>query len=210
MKTLYIPVKSKLKLDELIIKDLSKKLPKNIAIAYSIQFKDIAFEIKNQLKDTHDVRIILQVLGCSNPKFSKEIQAILLISNGKFHAVSLAYETNLPVFLLDHNKLEKISNEQIENMKKNQKASYVRYLSAKNIGILVSTKPGQENLKQALDFKNNLKDKKGYLFIANNLNTNEFENFNIDSWVNTACPRMDLNNNKIINLKYVNELHKIL
>ena len=210
MKTLFIPVKSKLKLDELIIKDLSKKLPKNIAIAYSIQFKDIAFEIKNQLKDTHDVKIILQVLGCSNPKFSKEIQAILLISNGKFHAVSLAYETNLPVFLLDHNKLEKISNEQIENMKKNQKASYVRYLSAKNIGILVSTKPGQENLKQALDFKNNLKDKKGYLFIANNLNTNEFENFNIDSWVNTACPRMDLNNNKIINLKYVNELHKIL
>ena len=210
MKTLYIPVKSKLKLDELIIKDLSKKLPKNIAIAYSIQFKDIAFEIKNQLKDTHDVRIILQVLGCSNPKFSKEIQAILLISNGKFHAVSLAYETNLPVFLLDHNKLEKISNEQIENMKKNQKASYVRYLSAKNIGILVSTKPGQENLKQALDFKNNLKDKKAYLFIANNLNTNEFENFNIDSWVNTACPRMDLNNNKIINLKYVRESHKIL
>src|SRR3989339_534122 len=138
MKTLFIPVKSKLKLDELIINDLSKKLPKNIAIAYSIQFKDIAFE------------------------------------------------------------------------KKNQKASYVRYLSAKNIGILVSTKPGQENLKQALDFKNNLKDKKGYLFIANNLNTNEFENFNIDSWVNTACPRMDLNNNKIINLKYVNELHKIL
>ena len=201
MKTLFIPVKSKLKLDELIINDLSKKLPKNIAIAYSIQFKDIAFEIKNQLKDTHDVRIILQVLGCSNPKFSKEIQAILLISNGKFHAVSLAYETNLPVFLLDHNKLEKISNEQIENMKKNQKASYVRYLSAKNIGILVSTKPGQENLKQALDFKNNLKDKKAYLFIANNLNTNEFENFNIDSWVNTACPRMDLNNNKIINLK---------
>ena len=210
MKTLFIPVKSKLKLDELIINDLSKKLPKNIAIAYSIQFKDIAFEIKNQLKDTHDVRIILQVLGCSNPKFSKEIQAILLISNGKFHVVSLAYETNLPVFLLDHNKLEKISNEQIENMKKNQKASYVRYLSAKNIGILVSTKPGQENLKQALDFKNNLKDKKAYLFIANNLNTNEFENFNIDSWVNTACPRMDLNNNKIINLKYVNELHKIL
>jgi len=210
MKTLFIPVKSKLKLDELIINDLSKKLPKNIAIAYSIQFKDIAFEIKNQLKDTHDVRIILQVLGCSNPKFSKEIQAILLISNGKFHAVSLAYETNLPVFLLDHNKLEKISNEQIENMKKNQKASYVRYLSAKNIGILVSTKPGQENLKQALDFKNNLKDKKAYLFIANNLNTNEFENFNIDSWVNTACPRMDLNNNKIINLKYVRESHKIL
>ena len=210
MKTLFIPVKSKLKLDELIINDLSKKLPKNIAIAYSIQFKDIAFEIKNQLKDTHDVKIILQVLGCSNPKFSKEIQAILLISNGKFHAVSLAYETNLPVFLLDHNKLEKISNEQIENMKKNQKASYVRYLSAKNIGILVSTKPGQENLKQALDFKNNLKDKKAYLFIANNLNTNEFENFNIDSWVNTACPRMDLNNNKIINLKYVRESHKIL
>jgi len=32
------------------------------------------------------------------------------------------------------------------------------------------------------------------------LNPNEFENFDIDSWVNTACPRLDIESNKVINI----------
>ena len=32
-----------------------------------------------------------------------------------------------------------------------------------------------------------------------NIDVNEFENFEIDSYVNTACPRLDMNGNKVIN-----------
>ena len=49
MKTVYIPVKIKSKVNKKKIKSLSRELPKNIAIAYSIQYKDIAFEIKKLL-----------------------------------------------------------------------------------------------------------------------------------------------------------------
>jgi len=203
MKTIFIEAKSKSKANKPKILEISKKLPKTIAITYSIQFKDIAKEIQEILSKTHTITKLTQVLGCSRPKFSKNTQAILLISNGKFHATSLAFETKLPVYLLDHNKLEQISKKDIELLEKTKKTSYLKYLNANNIGILVSTKPGQQNLKKALEFKKKL-NKKSYLFISNNIDTNEFENFDIDSWVNTACSRMDLNNSSIININDLN------
>ena len=67
----------------------------------------------------------------------------------------------------------------------------MKYLNADKVGILISTKPGQQNLKKAIEFKKHLKNKTSYLFIANNINPNEFENFGILSWVNTACPKLD-------------------
>ena len=196
MKTLFIPAKSKLNLDKSIIKEISKKIPKNIAIAYSIQYKSQAEELKKILKPI----AFTQVLGCSSPKFPQSTKAILLISDGKFHAISLALATKLPVYILENNKLSKISNKDIEKLEKQQKAAYVKFLNSKEVGILVSTKPGQQRLKHAREFKKKLKDKRSYLFICNNINTSEFENFGLDSWVNTACPRMDMNDSRVVNI----------
>lgn len=200
MKTLFIQAKSKQKIDKSKISKISKKLPKNIAITYSIQFEELASEIKNILESEHNITSLKQILGCSKPTFSKDTQAILLISTGKFHAVSLVYEAKLPVFIFDNNKIEEISKKDLEIIEKKEKASYLKYINAEQVGIIVSTKPGQNRLKKALEFKRNLKDKKSYLFLANNINIAEFENFGLDSWINTACPRMDMNESNIINI----------
>ncbi|MBA7675377.1 hypothetical protein ES703_83610 [subsurface metagenome] len=215
MKTLFIPAKIKSKANKPKILEISKKLPKNIAIAYSIQYKDIAFEIKNilssgsqrrangkftSLSKTHKITKLVQVLGCSKPSFPKNTQAILLISSGKFHAIPLTLEAKLPIYILEHNVLRKISKQDIESFKKRQKASYLKFLNADEIGILVSTKPGQQNLKKALELKKKIKNKKSYLFISNNIDINEFENFRLNCWVNTACPRLDMESNSIINM----------
>lgn len=199
MKTLFIPAKIKSKANKPKILEISKKLPKNIAIAYSIQYKDIAFEIKDILSKTHKITKLVQVLGCSKPNFSKNTKAILLISSGKFHAIPLGIETKLPIYILEHNILRKISKQDIESFKKKQKASYLKFLNADKIGILVSTKPGQQNLKKALELKKKIKNKKSYLFISNTIDVNEFENFGLSSWVNTACPRLDMDHSSIIN-----------
>ncbi len=200
MKTLFILAKIKSKANKPKILEISKKLPKNIAITYSIQYKDIALEIKNILSKTHKITKLVQVLGCSKPNFSKNTKAILLISSGKFHAISLAVESELPIYILEHSILRKISKQDIESFKKKQKASYLKFLNADKIGILVSTKPGQQNLKKALELKKKIKNKKSYLFISNNIDINEFENFGLSSWVNTACPRLDMNHSSIINM----------
>jgi 2-(3-amino-3-carboxypropyl)histidine synthase len=201
MKTLFIPAKIKTEINKGKIKSLSKKLPQNIAIAYSIQYRDIAFEIKKLLPNK--ITKLIQVLGCSKLSFPKTTQAVVLIGSGKFHALSLACETHLPIYILQQNKLSKITELEIESLKKRKKASYLKFLNADKVGILISTKPGQENLQKAIDLSKKIKHKKSYLFISNNINTSEFENFGLESWVNTACPRLDMDF-PIINMQELN------
>lgn len=189
MKTIFIPAKINSEVNARKIQAL--KLKDNLAIAYSIQYKDIAEKIKQILSKKYKITGMLQVLGCSKPQFPKNTQAILLISSGRFHAVSLAYSTKLPIYILEQDKLRKISAEEITAFEKKKLASYMQFLNSERIGILVSTKPGQENLKRTLEMKKKMKNKKSYLFLNNEIDTRQFPNFDIESWINTACPRMD-------------------
>lgn len=189
MKVLYISSKINSKINENKIRSL--KLPKNIAIAYSIQYKNIAEKIKEILSERHNITGMIQVLGCSKPKFSKNTQVVLLITSGRFHAVSLALETKLPVYILESDKLREISREEISSFEKRKHVSYMNFLNSDTVGILISTKPGQENMKEALLLKDKLGNKRSYLFLGNEIDTRQFENFNINAWINTACPRLD-------------------
>jgi len=196
MKTLFIPAKAKAEVNEEKIKAL--KLPDNIAIAYSIQYKEIAEKIRKILSDRYKIIELVRVLGCSKIRFSKETRAILLISSGEFHAISLAHETKLPIYILYTDVFRKVSEEEIDAFEKRKKTSYLKFLNSEKVGILISLKPGQENLKKAIDIKNNLKDKKSYLFLSNEIDVGQFENFSeIGSWINTACPRLDMDSSVI-------------
>jgi diphthamide biosynthesis enzyme Dph1/Dph2-like protein len=213
MKKLFIPAYSLLDVNLAESSRISSNLPRNIFIVYSIQCQKQAEQIRKILFKNHKIFGFSQVLGCTIPNIPKQVQAVLIISDGKFHAVSLAYESKLPVLLYNNGLLEKISEKEIEALETQKKASYNKYLNSNSIGIIVSSKPGQENLQKSVDLKKRLsKSKKCYLFICNTINSMEFENFNIDSWINTACPRLDMsllgsNNlyiNRMINLSDIN------
>ncbi len=192
---------------EEVVSLVDKKIPeKKLALCYSNQFIEIAKKVGNLLEGKIIQRV--QVLGCSRPKFSKDVKAILIIGQGKFHSVSLAYESKLPTYILEDETIEKVLDEEVSKMEKKEKGMYLKYLNSKKIGILVTNKPGQQRMKKALDFQRGLKDKKSYIFIGNDINTSEFENFQIDCWVNTACPRMDLVEESILNLEKLEELEK--
>ncbi|MFH1801303.1 MAG: diphthamide synthesis protein [archaeon] len=205
MKTLFIPAESKLNIS---LKDLPK-LPKNLAVVYSIQYKKQAEQVKNILSETHHITNFLQVLGCSKPEFPKNTKAVLLLSDGKFHAVSLAQKIKLPIYMLSRDSFVRISKEDLQSLEKNKKVSYVRFLNAQKIGILISIKPGQQRFDRAVNLKKKLRSKNSYLFIANNIHAGEFENFpEIESWVNTACTRLDMSSPKIINLDDIRNIYK--
>ena len=207
MKTIFIPAKSKLVIDKSKISEISKKLPEEIAIAYSVQYKKQAEEIRVALFKTHKINSFVQVLGCFNHKFPKSTNAIILISDGKFHAVSLAFESGLPVYLFKNNNFEKVSEQEIASFKKKKKVSSLKFLNADKIGIYISTKPGQQNLNKAIELRKKLRGKQVYLFIYNNINTAEFENFpEIQSWINTACPRIDMNGRGVVNMGEITKL----
>lgn len=200
MKSMFIPSKSKYKFNEDSFLKISTSLPNKIAIVYSIQYESLALEIKRILKNSHKITSFFQVLGCSKIKFSKETQGIFLIGSGKFHALSLASDSNLPIYLYENEKIIKISETEIEKFNKLKKGAYLKFLNSKNVGMLISLKSGQQNFSRAFKLKEKLKDKKVYFFIGDFLSPQELENFEIDSWINTACPRLDMENSAIINI----------
>lgn len=170
-------------------------LPNKVLIAYSIQYKEFAEKVKKKLGKR--VSGFKQVLGCSSLKSE---QPILLIGSGKFHAVQLALQGN-KVYVLEGVHLKELDEKYIEKVKDKRKAAVSRFLAAESIGILVSCKPGQENLDKALKLKENLekKGKETKIFLADNIDLNELENYNLESWVNTACPALT-SDSRVVNL----------
>ncbi len=201
---LYIPAIQKnldIKLSEIEI----KKLPKTLFLVYSIQYKNLAKSIKNQLERSKiKIRGFKQVLGCT--KINTKLP-ILLISTGRFHAQNLFSQTPI-LYVLENNKILKIPEKEIAKLKAKKKTALMKFLKADKLGILVSTKPGQENLDKAIKLKHKLenKGKKAFIFISNNIDIAQFENFDINSWINTACPGLAIDNPDIIN---INELPKL-
>ena len=148
-----------------------------------------------------------QILGCSKIKTSIPI---LVISTGKFHSLNLYLQTP-ELYVLEGKTIRKIPQSDIQKLKTQRKTALIRFLSADNIGILISTKPGQKNLKKALRLKEKIEKKyknkkKVFIFISNNIDINQFENFNIDSWVNTACSGLIIDKPTIINYSEIPKL----
>jgi 2-(3-amino-3-carboxypropyl)histidine synthase len=68
-----------------------------------------------------------------------------------------------------------------------------RVLGAYRVGILVSTKPGQNRLKRAIFLKKKLEaeGKKVFVFVANEIVPESLLDFpDIEAWINTACYRL--------------------
>ncbi len=205
MKTLFIEARKK-KFPELNLEELASQLPKEITLAYSIQYKELAEKLKKKLEAKgKKIDFAGQVLGCS--VINVKGKALLLIGSGRFHAVQLALTTEKPVYILDGNKLSKINEEEIEKLKLKRKSAISKFLSAENIGIIVSVKPGQNKMKEAEKLKKKLEDKgkKIFIFLCDNINLQELENFPCQSWINTACPGLFLDDSRIVNIADIKE-----
>ena len=107
------------------------------------------------------------------------------------------------------NEAKVLEKQEVEKIQKQQKGALIKFLSSKEIGIIVSLKPGQNKLKKALELKKKIKDKNCHIFIADTINYAEFENFPfIESWVNTACPRFADGKKGVLNYELVEKALK--
>lgn len=192
MKILFIPAKSKTSIQEVLKK---VKIKEKFGIATTIQYLD---QVK-KLKIKNATIVNKPILGCDASeclKIKSKVKAFLYIGSGPFHPREIAFQTNLPVYIANPltNKFSKIQKEEIEDYKKRIKGKQAKFLMSDRIGILVSTKPGQYQLKKAQKIKKKLK-KESFIFMFNKLENFELENFpDIDFWINTACPRIESKN----------------
>ncbi|HSU72881.1 MAG TPA: diphthamide synthesis protein [Candidatus Binatia bacterium] len=165
---------------------------KTVGIVTSIQLLHAIKKVKDQLPGSI---VAGQVLGCNSynaENIKDQVDAFLFVGSGEFHPIQVATRTQKPTFVYNPatKKFGPLSQKTIEAYLKRRTGSILKFLSAKNVGIIVSTKEGQYNFKRALALKQK-SDKHYFIFVADTLNFAELENFPfIDCWVNTACPRI--------------------
>ena len=104
----------------------------------------------------------------------------------------------------------------IQRILRKCRGSLMKFLNAKAIGVFITTKPGQQQLKASKKLQSKYPKKKFYYFLGNDLNMDDFENFPfIDMWINTACPRIGLDDGVdmsrgIVNLNEALDAEKLL
>lgn len=203
---IYVEIKDLLDLEPLLKKSL-KKLEnfKKIGLSYSIQHRHDVEKIIS-FYESRKKKVILSkkqgrvayeghVVGCQYSglkTIQKEVECFAVVGN-KFHSLGAALTVNKPVFLLD------VYNDEVVEMGfakdkivKQRFASIEKFKAAKNIGIIIEVKPGQNfGSPEILLEKFRKKDKNAVIILMNEVTPDKLTNFpNIDCFVELACPRI--------------------
>ena len=206
MKTLFIDAKysGEVKLTNTTLNYLKKF--KTIAIYSSVQFSSNLKTIISQLKDHKIITSQpkrtsspFQILGCNVKKedlnLKEKPDAFLYIGDGLFHPLALLFSRDKKV--IQYNPLIKkhkiLTQKNIEKILKKQKVNFTKFLHSNTVGVIISLKSGQERFKEAKNLIKKYPEKQFYFFLDNDIDLNSLENFPfIETWVNTACPRIAL------------------
>ncbi|MBU0457614.1 MAG: diphthamide synthesis protein [Nanoarchaeota archaeon] len=233
LKSLY---EGKVELCKDTLDYLKKKKYSKVGLFASVQFVNNLDWIKKQLEENNIQMVISkparahkegQLLGCNvyedSLNLTEKVECYLYIGDGRFHPLALVYaqkdKNNLKEVICNdpiNEKMSLLSLNDIGKILKKQKGSLMKFLNSDNIGVLITIKPGQEHLKASLKLERKYPNKKFYYFIDNNISFNQLENFNfIDVWVNTACPRIGLDEQEkflmgVVNLSDVLDIEEAL
>tara|TARA_Y100000034_G_scaffold47494_1_gene58491 strand:- start:2387 stop:2995 length:609 start_codon:yes stop_codon:yes gene_type:complete len=194
MKVMFVKAKSKEDITNVVKKFKEKGI---VGLVSSVQYVN---QLEKAQKLIPNSIIAGQVLGCkvvNTLKIKKDVDMYLYIGSAYFHPIKIAIDTEKPVYIANPltNEVSLLDKKDVENYKNKIRGKQAKYLMSKQKAFIVSTKPGQNRLNIILKRKENYP-----VFICNNLDLNELENFReIDYWVNTACNRIEGKN--IINLE---------
>jgi 2-(3-amino-3-carboxypropyl)histidine synthase len=153
--------------------------------------------------DTGRLKHAGQVIGCdySNAKaVSQEVDAFLFVGGGRFHAIGVALATTKPTIVADPYERRAFKIEgRGEKVLKKRWATIHEAKKAKNWGILIGLKARQKRLDKALTLKSQLEraGKKIILIALKEITPEALMQFpTIDAFINTACPRLALDNSR--------------
>lgn len=151
--------------------------------------------------DLGRVKYAGQVIGCdySNAKsISKDVDALLFVGGGRFHALGVALATMKPTIIADPYEKTAFSLEgEAKKMLKQRWANISEAKKAENFGVLIGLKTGQQRLTEAIKIKEKFETmgKKALLLALKEITPQALMAYpTIDAFVNTACPRLALDN----------------
>lgn len=204
---IYIPIKDELDLIPLLRRSIKELMNfKKIGLSFSIQHmhdakKVIEFYKRNSKevflsKKRGNVANEGQVVGCQYSglkEIEEKVDCFLIIGNN-FHSMGAALALDKPVFLMDvYNDEITSMNEIKDKVLKQRIISVEKFKEAKKIGIIISSKKGQNFFGS---YRNLIKKfekagKKAVLITMNEITPDKLMNFyDIDGFVELACPRI--------------------
>jgi len=184
-------------------KELLKVLPKQVILALPVQFLEFKESIKKQLEavgrkvtyfQSKHGKFPGQILGCDVHEFKAEGE-FLYVGDGRFHPTALLYANKRKVYCFDpfNQRVEVLLPELLTKLQQKKQGLIAKFLSSERIGLLMTTKPGQNQTAAAERLRERLEDagKEVFVFLCDEIKPAELVNFNfIEVWVNTACPRL--------------------
>ena len=182
-------------------------IPRRLGLVVSVQHLDLTGPLAAALATRgFDVRFgrgdrrlayAAQALGCnytSAETVAKEVEAFLFVGTGRFHPIGLAFAVEPPVWSLDplQNVLEPPLDRAALIRRRLLTVAAVR--DARRWGILVSTFPGQHRMATALALQERARarGREAEIFVFDRLDPRDLEGRALDAYVNTACPRIAL------------------
>jgi len=208
MRILHIDARSKLEIE--LPSEVVKQLPKGLGIVSNIQHTHKLDTVCSQVEGV----LAGQILGCKTEEaeaIASKVTGFLFVGDGHFHPLAIVINMGKPVWCYNPRtkELHQLEKEDFDNFLKQRKSALTRFLMADTVGILVSTKSGQNSIRRARELAAK-GGKKYYIFGTDTLDYGQLENFPfIDMWVNTACPRIVDEKPEFINidvaLKALNE-----
>jgi len=206
---LYFEAKTKLSIKQA----LEKALPllkhfKKVGLTTMVQHGNMLSEARELLLqarkrvavgDTGRLKHAGQVIGCNYSNataVAKDVEAFLFVGGGRFHAVGVALATSKPTFVADPYERRAYSiDAEVQKIVKQRWMSISEAQRAERFGILIGLKSGQRHLEKAQQIKEKLKKagKKTTLLAVREVTPDALLEFpTIDAYVNTACPRISL------------------
>ena len=207
--TVFVNASFDVNVDILIKKVIPFIKGKKIGLISTAQHVDNLNKISDKLVENNfdtfigaaDSRIAFkgQILGCNfsaAKKIADKIDVFLFIGSGTFHPLGLMFSTKKPVIAYDPYTNE-VKTKELVDLKymvlKQRYGAIARSKDAKNFGILIGLKTGQQRIKLAEDLKKliEFKNKKAYMIVVDHFSPAFLEGFrHIDCFVSTACPRV--------------------
>ncbi len=139
-----------------------------------------------------------QILGCdwgSATSISGSVDGFVYIGTGDFHPQGVSLVTGKPVVSVNPvtDSYSKVKADRDDFFKK-RAAMIESARSGEKIGLIVSNKPGQERMELATDLSKSLIENgySPYIVAVDNISPSVLENYQFDALVNTACPRISL------------------
>jgi len=203
-----------------MFKEEIKNAGRKVALFSNLQFVGCLEEVRSVLESWglevsigrgEGVKYPGQVLGCNYTaplSVERYVDFFLFVGDGKFHPLGLALLTNKRVLTLNPvtSSLQDMSELKRRYLRKIY-ASIVKAREGKIFGVLVGLEPGQFRLENAEGIKKLIEatGREAYLIGFNYLDPGFLEAYTwIDVFVNTACPRLSIEDSDRISKPILN------